>query len=43
MGELLKKYFLLIRGDTLAKVQPVFQKNWKVIFKQPWIQEDRIA
>jgi len=41
MGELLKKYFLLISGDTLAKVQPVLQKNWKVIFQQPWIQEDK--
>lgn len=43
MDELLKKYFLLIRGDTLARVRPVFQRNWKVIFKQPWIQGDRIA
>jgi len=43
MNELLKKYFLLIRGDTLKTVTPVFQRNWKVIFKQPWIRGDQLA
>jgi AbiU2 len=40
VNDLLKKYFLLIRGNTLKTVTPVFQKNWKVIFEQPWIREN---
>ena len=43
MSDLLKKYSLLIRGNELRTVQPVIPQNWTVIFKQPWIQEDRIA
>jgi AbiU2 len=40
VNDLLKKYFLLIRGNTLKTVTPGFQKNWKVIFEQPWIREN---
>lgn len=43
MGELLKKYFLLISGNTLGKVQPALPQNWKVIFQQPWIHKNKIA
>ena len=37
MNELLQKYFLLIRGDTLLFVTPIIQDNWKTIFKTPWL------
>jgi hypothetical protein len=43
MDKLLKKYFFLIRCNTLTTVRSKFPRNWKVIFKQPWIQGDRIA
>lgn len=37
LGEMLKKYYLLITGGYLARVQPVIQEDWRAPFRQPWL------
>ena len=38
LGNLLKRYVLLFRAEGLIAVLPVYQYDWKIIFKEPWIQ-----
>ena len=38
LGDLLKRYVLLFRAEGLIAVLPVYQYDWKAIFKEPWIQ-----
>jgi hypothetical protein len=40
LGDLLKRYVLLFRADCLTTVMPVYQYDWKAIFKEPWIQSE---
>jgi len=37
LEDLLKKYFLLLRGTCIVKIEPTFQYDWKNIFNIPWI------
>jgi hypothetical protein len=39
LGDLLKRYVLLFRADCLTTVLPVYQYDWKAIFKESWIQK----
>ena len=39
-GELLKKYVLLFRAEGLPFVLPVYQYDWKEIFKHAWLTND---
>jgi hypothetical protein len=34
---LVKKYWFLFRAETLTTVVPVWQYDWKVIFRVPWM------
>jgi hypothetical protein len=38
LGNLLKRYVLLFRAEGLIAVLPVYQYDWQLIFKEPWIQ-----
>lgn len=40
LGELLKKYVLLFRAEGLLFVLPVYQYDWKEIFKHAWLAND---
>jgi hypothetical protein len=37
IGELFRRYALLLTGDSYATLVPVPQDNWEAIFKFPWI------
>jgi hypothetical protein len=37
LGEMLKKYYLLITDGYLASVQPVIQEDWRAPFRRPWL------
>jgi hypothetical protein len=37
VGELFRKYALLLTGDSYATLVPVPQHNWEAIFEMPWI------
>jgi hypothetical protein len=37
LGEMLKKYYLLITGGYLASVQPAIQDDWRAPFRQSWL------
>jgi len=37
LEELMKRYFLLIRGEALSDILPSYLYDWKAIFKCPWI------
>jgi hypothetical protein len=37
VGELFRKYALLLTGDSYATLVPVPQHNWEAIFEVPWI------
>ncbi len=41
MENLLQKYYLLLRGDSLAAVSPKFNNPWKQIFEIPWLRPER--
>lgn len=41
LGELLKRYVLLLRADTLLSVLPTYQYDWKAIFREPWMPEGK--
>lgn len=38
LGELVKKYLLLFRATSLTSLDPVFQGDWRAIFREPWIK-----
>ena len=38
LGDLLKRYVLLFHAEGLIAVLPVYQYDWQLIFKEPWIQ-----
>ncbi len=40
LGELLKKYVLLFRAQGMISVLPVYQYDWKAIFKHAWVTAD---
>ena len=40
LGELLKKYVLLFRAQGMVSVLPVYQYDWKAIFKHAWLTSD---
>ena len=37
LEELMKKYYLLFRGISLRSILPVWQYDWKAIFREPWL------
>ena len=37
LEELLKKYFLIFHATHIASIVPVFQYDWKHVFREPWI------
>ncbi len=37
LEELLKKYLALFRAEAHVRILPVWQYDWKAIFRQPWI------
>jgi hypothetical protein len=37
VGDLFRKYFLLLTGDSYTKLAPTPQHNWEAIFEVPWI------
>jgi hypothetical protein len=37
---LLKKYLLLLHADAHTSILPVWQYDWKAIFREPWIRGD---
>jgi hypothetical protein len=38
LGEFVKKYFLLFRATGITSLDPVFQGDWRAIFREPWIK-----
>ncbi len=37
LEELMKKYYLLFRAKSLVSILPVYQYDWKAIFREPWL------
>ena len=37
LEELLKKYYLLFQAVSLLSILPVWQYDWKAIFREPWL------
>ncbi len=40
MEKLLKKYLLLFRAQAYLEILPVWQYDWKEIFREPWIRSE---
>lgn len=38
LEELLKRYLLLFRAQAYATIVPVWQYDWKQVFRMPWIE-----
>lgn len=38
LGELVTKYYLLFRATGITSLDPVFQGDWRSIFREPWIR-----
>lgn len=38
LEELLKRYLLLFRAQAYAAIVPVWQYDWKQVFRRPWIE-----
>lgn len=36
LGELVKKYRLLLTQQSLMTLEPVIQENWRSVFAVPW-------
>lgn len=41
LGELFRKYALLLTGSSYATLVPVPQHNWQAIFEHPWIVKEQ--
>jgi hypothetical protein len=37
LEKLMKKYYLLFRAECLTSILPVYQNNWKAIFREAWL------
>jgi len=37
LEELIKKYILLFRAESFISILPVWQYDWKAIFREPWL------
>jgi len=37
LEELMKKYYLLFRAKSLVSILPIFQYDWKAIFRERWL------
>ncbi len=37
LEELMKKYYLLFHAKSLLSILPVYQYDWKAIFREPWL------
>lgn len=37
LEELIRKYYLLFRATSLVSILPVYQYDWKAIFREPWL------
>lgn len=41
LNELYVRYFLLFHACSMETLLPVYQTDWKAIFRTPWIPEDK--
>ncbi|PIU64146.1 MAG: hypothetical protein COS84_08780 [Armatimonadetes bacterium CG07_land_8_20_14_0_80_40_9] len=39
LEKLMEKYYLLFRAGTLESILPVYQYDWKAIFREPWLPQ----
>ena len=43
LEELLKKYYLIFKSEIITEFPPVFQYDWKSIFRETWIIKQKNA
>jgi hypothetical protein len=41
IGDLFRKYALLLTGESWATLEPIAQHDWLAIFRQAWIRADQ--
>lgn len=39
IGDLIKKYYLILKAGSIANLMPTIQYNWKEIFTEKWIND----